>query len=56
MDKFIGYDPARGFMEFEQASEALAEHQCYIHNYTYIGYTERFLQHLKVFTVVGIRP
>lgn len=55
MDKFIGYSAEHGFVEIEQANEALAQHQCYIQDLIYIGYEQRFLQHLSKFTIVRLR-
>ena len=55
MDKFIGYSAYKGFVEIEQANEALAQHHCYLHDLIYIGYELRFVQHLVDYLTYRIK-
>ena len=55
MDKFIGYSFNTGFVVFDNANEALAQHHCYLHDLIYIGYELRFVQHLVDYLTYRIK-
>ena len=54
MDNFIGYSSEIGFVELEQANEALAQHAFYIRGWIYIGYKARFVQNLTEFLAIEL--
>lgn len=56
MDKFIGYSPELGFMEFDNSDDATAEQYCSINDLTYIGYKKRFIQNVSNYICIQLTP